>query len=364
MKTLKLFTSEVIPGMTVAEDVYTFNNQLIIPKGSKLSDKIISRLKFYSISQIIVETKEEEAPSIPSPVLLEPTNFPAFKVSNTAEFKSFKDEMIQTANSLQKDLNAIVANRAKIEEEELLKKIYSILNHSRNGTHIFDMLHCLRDYDDQTYIHSINVALICHVIGSWSKFSKKDLETVTLCGLLHDIGKIVIPDTLIRKPSKLTDSEYSIVKTHTVKGYEVLKNQNINIHIKMAALMHHERCDGSGYPLGMKGDQIDRFAKVVMIADTYDAMTSARIYRGPLSPFEAISIYETEGLTKFDPKYLMTFLDHIYEFYQNAPVRLNDQREGIIVMIDRNHISKPLVKVGDSYLDLLKEPDLYIECFL
>lgn len=361
MKTIKLLTTDAVPGMVVGEDIYTFSNQLIIPKGCKLSDKMISRLNFYSISEILIETEEMDVLPLSKP---EPVIFSGIKVSNTVEFQSFQKTVTRTATTLQNDLKAIVTEGAPINEEALLDKVHSILDLSRNGMHIFDMLHCLRDYDDQTYMHSINVALISHVIGSWNNFSRKDLETLTLCGLLHDIGKIVIPDSLIRKPAKLTESEYSIVKTHTVQGYNVLKDRDINIHIKMSAMMHHERCDGSGYPLGLKGDQIDRFAKIVMIADIYDAMTSARVYRKPLSAFEVISVFETEGLSKFEPKYVMTFLDHIYELYQNAPVQLNDQREGIIVMIDRNHISRPLIKIGDTYLDLAKEPDLYIEYFL
>ena len=124
--------------------------------------------------------------------------------------------------------------------------------------------------------------------------------------------------------------------------------------------MHHERCDGSGYPMGLTSAQIDRFAKIVMIADVYDAMTSSRCYRNPLCPFEVISLFEAEGLTKYEPKYIMTFFDHISQLYQNSTVHLSDGRLGQVVFMNRNTLSKPVIQCGEEFIDLAKYPNLYI----
>ncbi len=124
--------------------------------------------------------------------------------------------------------------------------------------------------------------------------------------------------------------------------------------------MHHERCDGSGYPSRLLTNDIDEFAKIVAIADVYDAMTSARVYRGPLCPFDVVHIFETEGLKKFEPKYLLTFLKRIMDTYMNNDVLLNNGETGTIIMINQLYLSKPVIKTAASFIDLSQEPDLYI----
>jgi putative nucleotidyltransferase with HDIG domain len=198
-------------------------------------------------------------------------------------------------------------------------------------------------------------------MGKWLHFMPDDLEVITLCGLLHDIGKLMIPNKIITKPDRLTDEEFSTIKTHTIRGYNLLKTKQIDSRIKHAALMHHERCDGSGYPYGFFSDQIDHFAKLVAIADVYDAMTCSRVYRGPLCPFEVVNIFETEGLTKYDPKCIIIFLESIVQTYIHNRVRLNNNQEGEIIMINKLDLSRPVVKVGDEFVDLSKKRNLFIE---
>ena len=139
---------------------------------------------------------------------------------------------------------------------------------------------------------------------------------------------------------------------------------NISEAIKESALMHHERCDGSGYPLGIGENRINPYAKIVAIADVYDAMTAARVYRGPLCPFKVISIFETEGLQKYDSHYILTFLEHIANTYMNNRVRLSNGKEGDVVFMNKNSLSKPMIRCGKEFIDLSKETDIYIETFV
>ena len=124
--------------------------------------------------------------------------------------------------------------------------------------------------------------------------------------------------------------------------------------------MHHERCDGSGYPLGLSSDKIDLFAKIVAIADVYDAMTSKRIHRGAICPFEVIELFETDGYKLYDPKYLLTFLENIVNTYMQQRVELNTGEIGEIVLINRNRFSRPMVKCGETFYDLAAMPQLSI----
>ena len=123
--------------------------------------------------------------------------------------------------------------------------------------------------------------------------------------------------------------------------------------------MHHERCDGSGYPNGLVAHEIEPFAKLVAIADVYDAMTCARVYRGPLCPFEVIHLFETEGYRKYDTRYILTFLEGIVQTYINANVRLNNDMKGEIVMIINSPV-KTGCKVGSDFIDLSRQRELYI----
>ena len=104
--------------------------------------------------------------------------------------------------------------------------------------------------------------------------------------------------------------------------------------------------------------------KVVAIADVYDAMTAARVYRGPLCPFKVISIFESEGLQKYDGHYILTFLEHVATTYMNNRVRLNNGLEGDVIFMNRNQYSRPMLQCGDQFIDLSREPDLYIETFV
>lgn len=358
MKTVKMPVTQLEPDMVVAEDIYTFSNQLIIQQGTHLTDKIITRLKFYSIQTVRLCVDD----NTPEPIPVQPyaTEFYQENLKQSTEFKEFNHAHLEMAGHLKEIMHDLIEATDEANVSLLYHEINRVVSKSRNGLHVLEMLHCMRGYDDLTYIHSINVALICRVLGTWLNFSDKDLETLTICGLLHDIGKVTIPYEIISKPSSLTDEEFSTMKAHSLRGYNILRPQKVNIHIKMSAMMHHERCDGSGYPLGLQGNQIDSYAKIVMIADVYDAMTSARVYRGPLCPFEVLSVFEKEGLTKYDPKYIMTFFDNITMLYQNCSVRLSDGSTGKIVLMHRNNLTRPIICVGSNFINLSDNDDLFI----
>ena len=331
----RIMTKNLLPGMVTAEDVFSHNNQLILPKGLTLTDKAITKLEFYSISIVniredSVEPTEEVAP--------EPTY--SEKIRSSEEYIRFKKEYEEEMEEFKDSVNDIITKNV-IDTDALLEQPEKLLEENSNGIHIFDMLHNMRMYDDPTYAHCLNVALICHVFGTWIKMDEADIKTLTLCGLLHDVGKLMVPESIISKPAKLTTEEYDIIKTHSLEGYNKLKTMDIDDHIKNAALMHHERCDGSGYPFGLKTNRIDRFARIVSIADVYDAMTSARVYRGPLCPFQVISIFEQEGLQKYDPEYILIFLGYIVNTYMHNRVRLSNGMEGDIVLINKLDLSKP-----------------------
>lgn len=220
-----------------------------------------------------------------------------------AHYKDMLDDFISVSNSLVCSTSDSVA-----DIEGLIKKISCFLSKKRNYHDVFAMLQDVYAVDNGTFVHSLNVALICYVFAGWLGFSKAEQRTATLCGLFHDVGKVSISEDIIKKPGKLTDDEREGMKKHTVNGYNLLVSSGErNMHVCNAALMHHERMDGSGYPYGLKGTQIDKFARIVAIADVYDALTAERTYRKALRVDRVLYTLQEEK-EGYDEEYLTVFL--------------------------------------------------------
>jgi len=357
LEAVRIRTDEAVIGMVVAADIYSSNDQLIITKGAMLDEKIIAKLRYYGIYGFYVYKGDPKKEVHKEESYLD-------MVRSTPEFKKFNRTYVESMDKVEDSFHSIVSGEYANDLNKLIEETDKILMQGRNGIHILEMLHGIRDYDDITYVHSINVSLICNIFAGWLKMSKEETKVLTLAGLFHDIGKMLTDVDIVKKPGRLTKDEYKEMKLHSVKGYQVLKDMNLDIRIKYATLMHHERCDGSGYPNGFRADQIERMSKIVAIADVYDAMTSNRTYRGPICPFEVVSNFERDGFLKFDPGYLMIFLERIVESYLHNLVRLNDGREGEVVMINKLSLSRPVIRCGDEFVDLSKEPKLSIESVL
>lgn len=350
---------DLVPGMMIAEDVYDSVHHLIVPENTEVTDKLILRLDFYSIQNVLVSNPDVPVVPDTSSMLY------SERIKASEDFKKFHTDYLDTTDTAKDALNSIVEKHASQESIDQLFQSTELLLHSGNTSiQIFDMLHNMREIDDSTFAHSINVALISAIIGRWMKFPEKDIQILLSCGLLHDIGKLLIPAEILTKPGKLTDEEYEVIKGHAVKGYKLLKEMKLDERILLSAMAHHERCDGSGYPLKLHSPQINTYAKIVSIADVYDAMTSARVYRGPVCPFKVISIFEKEGFALYDPVYLLPFLSNVVNTYIHNSVLLSNNMQGEVVLINPRALSRPTVKCGDQFIDLSKNWSISIEAIL
>lgn len=359
----RINTSELIPGMITAEDVYNYNNQLILPKGLILTDRTITKLAFYSIISVKIEEQAIEYPEEKNDSESYDISY-AERIRKSPEFVKFREEFEADITNFKDAMNEVVEKGAPLDIDRLMNHTLNILDPNSTNPNVFDMLHCMREYDDATYVHCMNVALICNVFARWLRMSEEEIRLATISGLLHDIGKTHIPDEIIKKPGRLTDQEYNLVKTHPQEGYRILQNSQLSPEVLNAVLLHHERCDGSGYPFGLQSNKINSFAKLVSIADVYDAMTSARVYRGPLCPFKAIALFESEGLQKYDTRFIMTFLENVVNTYLLNNVLLSNGQTGTIIYINRDKLSAPTIKTESGFLDLATHPDITIEALI
>lgn len=355
----RVLLSDLTSGMITAEDVFSMDNQLIVPKGIALTENLIARLFSFDLFSIKVED-DVLTTSLDTEHLSEASY--AEKLKASPDYLAFKEEFKDNLDKLEFSLNALVEKNKDFDPHNLLSDTMGLIeNRESRSTGIMDMILNMHDFDDCTYTHSLNVALICNILAGWLRFSPAEKELATACGLFHDVGKLQIPAEIMKKPGKLTPAEYQIIKTHPLESYKLLSRYELPDEVKNAALMHHERCDGSGYPYGFTFDKINRFARLVAVADVYEAMTSSRTYRDALCPFNVITYFENDGLQKYDPEFLLPFLENIVNTFLNQEVRLTNGLEGRIIYVNPVSLSKPTVKVGDRFLDLKEIGNVEIE---
>ena len=343
MKIKKVLTANLKPGMVSSEAAYTYTNHLVIQSNTVLTEEIIEKLKYYAVKAVKVYVQEEsentsgtvnskqsnvletvegvsaqvlpegETDTVSAAVeqLAGPTYFE--RVQQSEEFRVFESEFTDCVGGFRQSLNDIVTKSTDGLVDSMLGDVDALLKKTRNPLHLLDMLQCMRGYDDMTYTHSMNVALICNVIGNWLRMNEKDLKVLVTCGLLHDIGKIGIQDDILKKKGKLTKEEYEVIKTHVEKSVEMIRFLPHMNYVIPAVLSHHERYDGKGYPNGIKGKEIPILGRILAVCDSFDAMVSRRAYKEKLSVEYAIGELENGKGTQFDPDVAQAFIELVEE---------------------------------------------------
>lgn len=357
MRPYSITIEQVQQGMITVDDVLSPSGQLVVPKETMLNPRLISRLKLYNVKRLYVMIPDNVATELNKITPLTAVN--PIKVSR--EFKVFRHSYEEMAKNLEEVFQKVMTHPdMKQDYSGVVNQVLNIAGTVKNTMHLMDTLQCLREYSDTVYIHSISVALISYVIASKKKYTSGELRLLITAALFHDIGKIHIPIEILNKPSKLTSAEFELVKKHPQLSYEILKKAHFPSEVLLPALLHHERCDGSGYPSGVMMEKIPEFARIIAIADVYDAMTARRAYRNEICSFDVIEDFENSGYQKFDTALLIPFLDSIAHSHINVKVRLSNSLVGTIVMINQHKLSKPVVNVDGMFLDLSKEKDISV----
>lgn len=237
-----------------------------------------------------------------------------------------------------------------------------IIDEVLNNPGVMPQLVDIRAMDDHVFSHSVGVCAMATYLGYHIGWEPDDLRALSVGALLHDIGKVRIPDAVWNKPGGLTDEEYRMVQKHPEYGWEILRaHPEIDSRSAAVALQHQEHYDGSGYPKGLKGEQIHRFARVVTIADVFDALTSDRPYRLAFSYHDAIIMMKEEEGTMFDPQFLRTFLARVAPYPVGCEVKLNTGEVGVVVRLNKGLPARPVVRLlapqGKVELNLAERMD-------
>lgn len=305
-------------GMCLAYNMYDAEGHTLICKGSILSEHYIERLVEYGFDGVYISDELSKG------ITIEPVISPSLRTEGMA---SVRESNIDKCKGISR----------KIVEQVLDK-----------GSIMLDLTD-LRSFDSYTYAHSVNVAVLSCIIGFGLNMGEEALEQLVLAGLLHDLGKLAIPQEILNKPGRLTPYEYEIMKKHSTLSYEIIKERwDISAQVKAAVLYHHENVDGSGYPEGIEGEDMTIFTKILHVADVYDALVSKRPYKNPYSPYEACEYLMGAGGIMFDPKVVEALLLYVPFYPKGTQIMLSDGREGIIVENSGTRNLRPLLRMMDG----------------
>ncbi|MGE5673391.1 MAG: HD-GYP domain-containing protein [Mycobacterium leprae] len=234
-----------------------------------------------------------------------------------------------------------------------------------NSGVVFNLQHA-RTVDEYTLGHSVNVCVLSTLLGIALGYSPAELQELAIGALLHDIGKIAIPPSILQKPGRLTPAEFRVVQTHTTIGWSILAGQrSIGETAPVVALQHHESWDGGGYPQDLAGEQIHPFSQVVAVADCFDAMSSDRVYHQAMAPAVAMHaiLYGMPG--KFRTDVLEALVHTVAPYPVGSVVEITGGAQAVVTAVERGQTYRPRVRLlsdrsGARELELSGEPDLTI----
>ena len=229
------------------------------------------------------------------------------------------------------------------EAHELVQSISDSV--TRNPNALISLAR-LKTADDYTYMHSVAVCAMMVALARQFKLEDEDVRVAGMAGLLHDLGKALMPKDVLNKPGKLTDAEFAIIKSHPVEGYNLLlTGKGIDPKVLDVCLHHHEKMDGSGYPDKLAGESISLFARMGAVCDVYDAITSNRPYKPGWDPAESMRKMGGWAGGHFDPRVFQAFVKSLGIYPIGSLVRLTSGRIGVVIDQGRTSLTTPCVKV-------------------
>lgn len=348
----KISIANLQPGMIVAKNIYDADANLLLSKDIVLTERYIERLRTMSLSAIYIATKDPHNNIIyPEDILREQTRLKAIKsISNTFQKCLCKKKL---------DVDAV---------SEVTQDIIDEIMQSRSR---MIQLTNIMSFDEYTFSHSVNVCAIATLLGVISDYSPKRLTELALGAILHDIGKIKIPLSILNKKDRLTDEEMQVMKKHSEYGFDLLRaTSHLSVVPMHVAFQHHENFNGTGYPRGLKQARIHEYARIVAIADVYDAITTDRPYQKARTPHQAYEIMLADSGNKFDTSLLEVFFENLAIFPVGSFVLLNNNFYAMVIEIPEGLSFTPIIKViakpnktflkEDLCIDLKEYASIYI----
>jgi HD-GYP domain-containing protein (c-di-GMP phosphodiesterase class II) len=341
-------TNELTNNDIIAEKITgSYYEDVVVNYGEVVNDKVIQRLNARGIQWVSVFEKNA------SP--LEPS-----KLISEEKIEYFENEVTDVYEKFVKEKRIDIEKTKKIGKEisEQIAKNY--------GEYIWPTLSKLKRMDDYTFTHQVNVAIIASTLA-YERFGgdMDKVDLVTASGLLHDVGKLWIPPEILKSRERLPDMEFNIIKKHPKYGHGIAILSGLeDTTILNGILYHHERWDGTGYLEGRKKESIPLEARLIMISDIYDALTTVRPYKPAWSPYDATTFLIRETGKILDPEVVNLFLKVFGLYPVGTRVLLSNGIEGVVVGNKTGTIARPLVKLDDTtsaVIDLFRNQEIMIK---
>lgn len=327
-------------GMKLASDIHSGNGELLFSKGDSISELVKDTLNEVDIQGVYIES------DFTHDVVLED----CMKLVDKTQSLSFVRHVMSSPE---------VNDEFECELQTLM---HSILEHLSKSGMLLNSLYSLRDYDGYTYEHSLRVTILSILLGNYLGLSKDELWEVGVASMLHDLGKLAIPLDTLNSKEMLSMRQLGYIRKHPIVGYTKAKELKCyNERIGKAILQHHEHADGSGYPYGLKGDDISLYARIICCADVYDALTSKRSYRNAWFPSQALDCMNTSMCSQFDTTVLKALNDVVIAYPEGSIVLLST---GELAVVIKSNKEKPVVRTisnGISEVCDLSESDIFIQ---
>lgn len=312
-------------GVVVARTIHSLDGIVLLAAGTELTSDLKEKLANLGITEIYINDSISNGIQIPELI---------------------KEEIVTDIKTQVKKMMTTPSIKISVDGKKVAEIVEKLIANILQSDDIVTSLSDIRSIDEYTFSHSVNVCILSIVTGIGLGLKGENLRDLGIGAIMHDIGKTMVDDAILQKPSSLTQLEFDEVKRHTEYGYQILRNsKDISPTACMIALSHHERLDGSGYPQHLKNNDIQLPARIVAIADVYDALTTNRIYRRKMMPHDVLDYILSLGGKHFDKNVLDTFVRHIAYYPVGTAVILNSGEKALVSRYNPYYPNRPVVRV-------------------
>ncbi|MFD3272696.1 HD-GYP domain-containing protein [Paenibacillus dendritiformis] len=347
---VKVHVLSVADGDIVAKDIFNSHGLLVISAGTKLKEKDIALLLRHHLDFIDIEERQAESmTTLPQLV----------SSSGTDRLQSSYKEAVAGVEQLFYE----AAAHGHIQDEQVEQTLTPLIHQIKAERDVVSLLLMMGAEDDCTYQHSVQVGMLSYYLAKWLNYNEADAVRAGKAGFLHEIGMALVDaDTSSMTATGIhSEEEAEKMKKHTRFGCDLLRGTYEDEWLYLAALQHHERLDGSGYPYGLKEDEIHPVSRIVAIADVYSEMTSACSGLPKQNLFCVLRDLQAMSFGQLDPTMTHTFIRNMIPNFLHKQARLNDGRTGVIVMSNQTELFRPLVQIDQEFVDLAQRRQLEIE---
>ncbi|MGN4127141.1 HD-GYP domain-containing protein [Lysinibacillus sphaericus] len=339
---MRLISIEVLKeGMVLGRTIWNEAGHPLLKKDVVINERIIQRLQQLNTHYLYIDDEISEG----------------IEVMETVP-PAVRNKTISTIKDSFQSLDGLNAVSASYVLDQQSKAIVSIVDELLSAvTCNNEILTILTDaylFDEYLYQHSFQVTLYSIAIAKELGHSAEDLRLIGIGALLHDVGKLMVPKEILTKPGRLTHEEFEIMKMHTRYGFDLLRNlHSISLLVAHCAYQHHERIDGSGYPRGLVDFEIHPFAKIIGVADVFDAVTTNRVYREKMLPSQGLAIVEAGSGTIYDARIVNALKKAVVHYPNGVILKLSDGRRGIVSKQNPFNAALPWIRIFEEQNVLL-----------